>query len=57
MIEELKQRMLAKKSSEKNRQNRTFDVDQKKIYAELTELNGNGARSNDVPNTENCTRF
>ena len=36
------------------RQNRTFDLDQKKIYAEL---NRNGIRSNDVQNAEECTKF
>ena len=30
-----------------------FDLDQKKIYAEL---NRNGIRSNDVPNAEQCTK-
>ena len=53
VIEELKQRMLAKSAKVKRyeqrieqfRQNRIFDLDQKKIYAEL---NRNGIRSNDV---------
>ena len=62
MIEELKQRMLAKRAKVKRyeqrieqfRENRIFDLDQKKIY---TELNGNGIRSNDVPNAEECTKF
>ena len=61
MIEELKQRMLAKSAKakryeqriEKFRTNRIFDLDQKKIYAEL---NRNGIRSNDVPNAEQCTK-
>ena len=60
--EELKQRMLAKSAKVKRyeqrieqfRQNRIFELDQKKIYAEL---NGNGIRSNDVPNAEECTKF
>ena len=38
---------------EQFRQNRIFYIDQKKIYAEL---NGNGIRSNDVPNAEECTK-
>ena len=62
VIEELKQRMLAKSAKVKRyeqifeqfRQNRLFYLDQKKIYAEL---NGNGIRSNDVPNAEECTKF
>ena len=62
MTEELKQRMLAKsakvkiyeQSIEQFRQNRVFDLDQKKIYAEL---NGNRIRSNGVPNAEECTKF
>ena len=39
---------------EQFRQNRIFDLDQKKIY---TELNGNGIRSNGVPNAEECTKL
>ena len=62
VIEELKQRMLAKSTKVKRyeqrieqfRQNRVFDLKQKKIY---TELNRNGIRSNDAPNVEECTRF
>ena len=62
MIEELKERMLAKSTKEKRyergiqqfRPNRIFDLDQKKIYAEL---NGNRITSNDVPNAEECTKF
>ena len=62
VIEELKERMLAKSAKVKRykqrieqfRQNRIFDIDQKKTYAEL---NGNGIRSNDVPNSEECTKF
>ena len=62
VIEELKQRMLAKSAKVKRceqrieqfRQNRNFDRDQKKIYAES---NGNGIRSNGVPNAEECTKF
>ena len=59
MIEELKQRMLAKNAKVKRykqrieqfRQNRVFDHDQKKIHMELSR---NGIRSNDVPNAEEC---
>ena len=62
VIEELKQRMLAKSAKirryeqriEQFRQNRIFDFDQKKIYAEF---NGGGVRSNDVPNVEESKRF
>ena len=62
VIEELKQRMLAKSAKlkryeqriEQFRQNRIFDLDQKKIYAKL---NGNGITSNNVPNAEECTKF
>ena len=62
VIEELKQRMQAKSTTVKRyeqrieqfRQNRIFDLNQKKIY---TELNGNGIRSNDLPNAEECTKF
>ena len=62
VIEELKQRMLAKSAKVKRyehrieqfRQNRIFDLDQKKIYAKL---NRNRIRSNDVSNTEECTVF
>ena len=62
VIEELKQRMLAKSAKLKRyeqrigqfRQNRIFDLDLRKIYAEL---NGNGIRSNDVPNAEESTKF
>ena len=36
------------------RQNRIFDFDQKKIYAEF---NGGGVRSNDVPNGEESKMF
>ena len=62
MIEELKERMLAKSTKEKRyereiqqfRPNRIFDLVQKKIYAEL---NGNRITSNDVPNAEECTKF
>ena len=60
VIEELKQRMLAKSAKVKRyeqrieqfRQKRIFDLDQKKMYGEL---NRNGIRSNDVQNTEECT--
>ena len=62
VIEELKQRMLAKSAKvrryqqriEQFRQNRIFDFDQKKVYAEL---NGDGVRTNDVPNAEESKRF
>ena len=62
VIEELKQSMLAKNAKVKRyvqrieqfRQNRIFDLNQKKIYAEL---NRNQIRSNDVPNAEECTKF
>ena len=62
VIEEPKQRMLVKSAKlkryeqriEQFRQNRIFDLDQKKIYAEL---NGNGIRSNGVRNAEECTKF
>ena len=62
VIEELKQRMLAKSAEVKRyeqrieqfRQNRIFDLDQKKIYAKL---NGNGIRSNGVPNEGEYTKF
>ena len=59
VIEELKQRMLAKSAKVKRyeqrieqfRQNRIFDLNQQKIYAEL---NRNEISSNDVPNAEEC---
>ena len=59
VIEELKQRMLAKREKVKRyeqrieqfRQNRIFDLDQRKIYAEL---NRNGIRPNNVLNAEEC---
>ena len=62
VIDELKQRMLAKSAKVKRyeqrieqfRQNRIFDLDQRKIYAEL---NWNGIGSNDVSNAEECTKF
>ena len=62
VIKELKQGMLAKSAKVKRyeqrieqfRQNRIFELDQKKIYAEL---NRNGIRSNDVRNAEKCTKF
>ena len=62
VIEELEQRMLAKKAKVKRheqrieqfRQNMIFDLDQNKIYVEL---NRNGIRSKDVPNAEECTKF
>ena len=39
---------------EQFRQNRIFDFDQKKMYAEF---NGDGVRSSDVPNAEESKRF
>ena len=62
VIEELKQRMLAKSAQMKRYeqrieqfgQNRVFDLNRKKIYAEL---NGNGIRSNGVPNAVECKKF
>ena len=62
VIEEPKQRMLTKSTKVKIyeqrikqfRQNRIFDLAQKKDY---TELNRNEIRSNDVPNAEECTKF
>ncbi|XP_068713270.1 uncharacterized protein [Montipora foliosa] len=62
VLEELKQTMLAKSAKirryeqriEQFRQNGIFDFDQKKIYAEF---NGDGVRSNDVPNAEESKRF
>ena len=62
VIEELKQRMLAKSTKVKRyeqrieqfRQDSVFNVNQKKIYAEL---NRNGIRLNDVSNTEECIKF
>ena len=61
VVEELKQR-LAKSATVKRyeqrveqfKQNRIFDLDQKKIYAEL---NRNGIRSRVVPNAEECPKF
>ena len=62
MIEELKQRMLAKKTkvrrceqrTEQFRQNRIFDFDQRKMYVEF---NGGGVKPSDVPNAEESKRF
>ena len=62
VIEKLKQRMLAKSAKvrryqqriEQFRQNRIFDFDQKKMYAEF---NGDGVRPSDVPNAEESKRF
>ena len=62
VTEELKQRMLGKSTKVKRyeqrieqfRQNRIFDLDQKKIYVELNRI---GIRSNDVPNAEECKKF
>ena len=60
--EELRQRMLTKSAKlrryqsriEQFRQNRIFDFDQKKMYAEF---NGAGVRPVDVPNAEESKRF
>ena len=41
-------------SKELNNLDRTFDLDQNKIYAELSR---NGIKSNEVPNEEECTKF
>ena len=62
VIEELKQRILAKSVKvrryeqriEQFRQNRIFDFDEKKMYAEF---NGSGVRPNKVPNDEESKRF
>ena len=62
VIEELKQRMLAKNTkvrryqqrTEQFRQNRIFAFDQKKMYAES---NGDGIRPNDVTNAKESKRF
>ena len=62
VIEELKQRMFAKNVKirryqqriEEFRQNRIFNFDQKKMYAEL---NRDGVRLIDVPNVEESKRF
>ena len=62
VVEELKQRMIAKSAKIKRydqrinqfRQNRIFSVDQKKIYKKL---NGGEARTNEVPDAEESRRF
>ena len=62
VIEELKQRILAKSTKQKRyeqritqfRQNRIFNVDQKKIN---TGFNGSALRSTDVPNAEESRKF
>ena len=62
VIEELKQRTLAKSAKvrryqqriEQFRQNRIFDFDQKKMYAEF---NGDEVRLSDLPNAEESKRF
>ena len=62
MIEELKEKTLVKSAKVKRykqrieqfRQNRIFDLDQKKIYVEL---NRNGIRWNNVSNAEESTKF
>ena len=62
VIEELKQRMTAKSAKirrfeqriEQLRQNRLFEVDQKRIY---TQFNGGRERSIDVPNIEESKKF
>ena len=66
VIEELKQRIVAKSAKQKRyeqritqfRQNRTFNVDQKKIYIYIyMELNGSAIRSTDSPNAEESINF
>ena len=62
VIEELKQKMLAKSAKlrryqqriEQLRQNRIFDFDQKKMYSEF---DGDGVRPIYVPNVEEGRRF
>ena len=62
VVEELKQRVIAKSAKIKRnnqrinqfRQNRTFSVDQNKFYKEL---NGGEARTNEVPDAEESRRF
>ena len=62
VIEELKQRMIAKSEKIKRydhrinqfRLNRMFNIDQKKVYKEL---NGGEVRTNDVPNAEESKKF
>ena len=62
VIEELKQKMLAKSAKlrryqqriEQLRQNRIFDFDQKKMYSEF---DGDGVRPIYVPNVEEGKRF
>ena len=62
VTEELKQKMLAKSAKVRRykqrikqfRQNRIFDFNQKKMYAEL---NGVEVRANDVPNAGGSKRF
>ena len=62
VIEKLKQRLLAKSAKvrryqqriEQFRQNRIFDFDLKKMYAEF---NGDEVRPSDALNAEECKRF
>ena len=62
VIEELKQKMLAKSAKvrsyqqriEQFRQSRIFDFDQKKMY---TEFNGDGLRPSDLPNVEESKKI
>ena len=62
VIEELKQRILAKSAKIKRynqridqyRLNRLFKIDQKKVY---NELNGNTGGNNDIPNAEESNTF
>ena len=62
MIEELKQRILAKSAEvriyqqriEQFRQSRIFNFDLKKMH---TEFNGDGVRPNDAPNAEENEKF
>ena len=62
VIEELRQRMMAKSSKIKRceqritqfRQNRMLYIDQKKIY---TETNNGGRKSSNAPDAENSRKF
>ena len=53
VIEELKQRMLAKRAKVKRYEQRIEQFRQNRIF----DLDGNGIRSNGVPNGEECTKF
>ena len=62
MLEELKQRVLAKKAKidryterlKQFRQNRLFSYDRKRLYSEL---NGNNRVANDIPDAEESRMF